>query len=111
MKISQFIILLAIIAIFTKTAFPQQNADTSKVLVTFNEPISHDGIFDIHNYQIYREDSTPIKIFKVGVAKGDKAIVLFTEKQTPNSKYKIFINNLKDKAGNLISESHRMAVY
>lgn len=111
MKIFHFIILLVIITVFTKTAFTQQNSDTSKVLVTFSEPISHDGIFDIHNYQIYREDSTPIKIFKVGVVKGDKVIVLFTEKQSPNFKYKIFINNLKDKAGNLISESHRMAVY
>ena len=111
MKISQFIILLVISVVFTNTSFTQQKSDTSKVLVTFNEPISHDGIFDIHNYQIYKDDSTPVKIFKVGVAKGDKTIVLFTEKQAPDSKYKIFINNLKDKSGNLISESHKMAIY
>jgi hypothetical protein len=111
MKIFKFFILFAFVVIYSNASYCQQQSDTSKVLVTFTEPMSHDGIFDINNYQIYKDGSTPIKIYKVGIAKGDKVIVLFTEKQPPNTSYKIIINNLKDKSGNLISESHKMALY
>ncbi len=92
-------------------AYAQQVSDTSKVLIRFNEPMSHDGIFDIQNYSIYRDESTPIAIYKVGVVPGDTAVVLFTEKYVPSTAYKIIINNLKDKAGNIISENHKMAFY
>jgi len=89
----------------------QQVTDTSKVLIRFNEPMSHDGIFDIHNYSIYRGDSTSISIYKVGVVPGDTAVVLFTEKYIPDASYKVIINNLKDKSGNVISQDHKMASY
>ncbi|MDP2365395.1 MAG: hypothetical protein Q8M94_16700 [Ignavibacteria bacterium] len=89
----------------------QQITDTSKVLVKFNEPMSRDGIFNTDNYVIYRNDTTPIAIYKVGIVPGDTAVVLFTEKHCPQSSYKIIINNLKDKSGNIISESHKMAFY
>ena len=81
------------------------------MLIRFNEPMSHDGIFDIKNYSIYRDESTLIAIYKVGVVPGDTAVVLFTEKYIPSTTYKIIINNLKDKAGNLISDNHKMALY
>jgi hypothetical protein len=106
-----FQILLFIIVVLSNLSFCQQQSDTSKVLLTFSKPMSYEGIFDIHNYHIYRDDYTQIRIFKVGVAKGDSIVVLFTEKQSPNSSYKIVINNLKDKSGNVISESHKTAVY
>ena len=89
----------------------QPRVDTSKVLLKFNEPMSHDGIFNINNYAIYREGTTPVEIFKVGVVPGDTAVVLFTEKQYPEFSYKIIVNNLKDKSGNLISKNHRLATY
>jgi hypothetical protein len=111
MKFSQFLILIFFIIAFSHSSFSQQQTDTSKVLLTFNEPMSRDGIFDIQNYHIYKDDLTPVKIYKVGVAKGDTLIVLFTEKQSPNSIYKVIINNLKDKSGNIISQSHNTAVY
>ena len=97
--------------ISTTDIFSQQRADTSKVLLQFNEPMSHDGIFNINNYSIYRDDTTPVEIFKVGVVPGDTAVVLFTEKQYPEFSYKIIVNNLKDKSGNLISKNHRLATY
>ena len=107
------IIIFACIILFLSSIeiFSQQKADTSKVLVKFNEPMSHDGIFNINNYVIYRDEDTPVEIFKIGVVAGDTAVVLFTEKQYPQYSYKIIINNLKDKSGNIISKSHKMAFY
>jgi len=86
-------------------------ADTSKVLVKFNEPMSREGIFNTDNYIIYRDDATPIAIYKVGVVAGDTAVVLYTEKYVPESSYKLIINNLRDKSGNIISENHQIAFY
>jgi len=85
--------------------------DTSKVLVKFNEPMSRDGIFDTNNYTLYQDNEIPIAIYKVGVVAGDTAVVLYTEKYNPQSSYRLIINNLKDKSGNVISESQKMAMY
>jgi len=107
--------LLFIITIFAAGFFcevhSQSVADTSKVLLRFNEPMSRDGIFDTSNYIIFNDDDTPVRIFKIGVVPGDSAVVLFTEKQIPNGKYKVIIKNLKDKSGNIISEDHNVAFY
>lgn len=112
MKLFHIIILFSSLIFIAATSYPQQQSgDTSKVLIRFSEPISREGIFDIRNYQIIKDDSTTIKIFKVGVANDDRFIVLFTEKQNPNSSYRVIINNIKDKTGHLISESHKTAIY
>ncbi len=107
-----FIILtLLLFAFIPVNLFAQQASDTSKVLVTFSEPMSLDGIFDVNNYSIYRDDNTPVTIYKVGVVRGDSVVVLFTEKQSKSKSYKLIINNLKDKSGNIISESRKMVTY
>lgn len=87
------------------------NPDTSKVLLKFNEPMSREGIFDINNYKIICEDNHELKIFKVGVVEGDTAVVLFTEKHQAGKAYRIKVSNLKDKAGNLISQENNYALY
>ncbi|MBK7630085.1 MAG: hypothetical protein IPJ23_05200 [Ignavibacteriales bacterium] len=107
-KISFFLLL---IVITSTNLFSQQQSDTSKVLVKFNEPMSREGIFNINNYVIYRDEATPIAIYKVGIVPGDTAVVLYTERYIPQSSYMIIINNLRDKAGNIINESHKMAFY
>lgn len=107
-----FIILtLLLFAFIPVNLFAQQASDTSRVLVTFSEPMSLDGIFDVNNYSIYRDDNTPVRIYKVGVVRGDSVVVLFTEKQSKSKSYKLIINNLKDKSGNIISESRKMVTY
>ena len=110
-KLFQILFTCLFVIIFTNKLAAQQQDDTSKVLVKFNEPMSHEGIYDIDNYLILRDETTPVEIFKVGVVPGDTAVVLFTEKYQPQSSYTIIINNLKDKSGNVISESHKMAFY
>jgi hypothetical protein len=111
LKLFQIFILLVLFASSSHELFAQQKADTSKVLVKFNEPMSRDGIFNIDNYEIYKDEATPIAIYKVGIVAGDTAVVLYTEKHLPQSSYKIIINNLKDKSGNVISENHKIAFY
>lgn len=111
LKLFQISILLILFISSFSELFAQQMADTSKVLVKFNEPMSRDGIFNTDNYMIYRDDNTPIAIYKVGIVAGDTAVVLYTEKYVPHSSYKIIINNLRDKSGNLISENHKVAFY
>ncbi len=110
-KIFQVLLFIICFSIFSNLTFAQHLSDTSKVLLSFSEPMSHEGIFDTNNYQILKDDAILIKIFKVGVAAGDSLIVLFTEKQPPKSSYRIIINNLRDKAGNIISENHKMVGY
>ena len=105
------IIIFTLVLSYSQDTYSQQTSDTSKVLVKFNEPMSRDGIFDINNYVIYKDEATQIAIYKVGIVPGDTAVVLFTEKHFPQSTYKIIINNLKDKSGNLISENHKIAFY
>ena len=105
------IISFLIVSGFSGVVYSQSINDTSKVLLRFNEPMSREGIFDTTNYLIFKEDNTPIRIFKVGVIPGDSAVVLFTEKYIPNGKYRVIINNLKDKSGNIISENHNVAFY
>ncbi len=107
-----FIILtLLLFAFISVNLLAQQASDTSKVLVTFSEPMSLDGIFDVNNYSIFRDDNTPVRIYKVGVVRGDSVVVLFTEKQSKSKSYKLIISNLKDKSGNIISESRKMVTY
>lgn len=110
-KLFQVSILLVLFNSLSPELFAQQITDTSKVLVKFNEPMSRDGIFNTDNYIIFRDDETQIAIYKVGVVEGDTAVVLFTEKHFPESSYKLIINNLRDKAGNIISENHKLAFY
>jgi len=105
------IIFCTLVIFYTTDIYPQQIPDTSKVLVKFNEPMSRDGIFNIDNYEIYKDEAIQIAIYKVGIVAGDTAVVLYTEKHIPQSSYKIIINNLKDKSGNVISENHKIAFY
>ncbi|MEO8232228.1 MAG: Ig-like domain-containing protein [Ignavibacteriota bacterium] len=111
LKLFQISLLLILFTLSSPELFAQQTTDTSRVLVRFNEPMSRDGIFNPDNYTIFRDDSTPIAIYKVGVVPGDTAVVLYTEKHIPQSSYKIIVNNLRDKTGNMISENHKIAFY
>ena len=111
LKLFQVSIFLVFFVSSSPELFAQQMADTSKVFVKFNEPMSRDGIFNTDNYTIFRDDEIPIAIYKIGIVDGDTAIVLYTEKHFPQSTYKLIINNLRDKAGNIISENHKLAFY
>ena len=111
LKLFQIYFLLVLLTFLSPQLFAQQISDTSRVLVKFNEPMSRDGIFNTDNYTIFRDDETQIAVYKVGVVAGDTAVVLYTEKYVPESSYKLIINNLRDKAGNIISENHKLAFY
>jgi hypothetical protein len=97
--------------IIQTTEYGQQNDDTSQVKLTFSEPMSRTGIFDVNNYLVLKDLVTPVQVYKVGIAQGDSVVVLFTEKYSETSTYKVIVNNLKDLAGNLINREFNFAFY
>jgi hypothetical protein len=97
--------------IIQTTVYGQQNDDTSRVQLTFSEPMSRAGIFNVSNYLVLKDLVTPVQVYKVGIADGDKVVVLFTEKYSPSSTYKVIVNNVYDRAGNLINREFNFAFY
>lgn len=97
--------------IIQTTAHGLQNNDTTQVMLTFSEPMSRAGIFDVSNYLVLKDLVTPVEVYKVGIASGDSIVVLFTEKHSPTSTYKVIVNNLRDLAGNLINRQFNFAFY
>ena len=49
LKLFQISFLIILLVLSSPELFAQQMADTSKVLVKFNEPMSRDGIFNTDN--------------------------------------------------------------
>jgi hypothetical protein len=97
--------------IMQTTVYGQQNDDTSRVQLTFSEPMSRAGIFNASNYLVLKDLVTPVQVYKVGIADDDKIVVLFTEKYSPSSTYKVIVNNVYDRAGNLINREFNFAFY
>jgi hypothetical protein len=98
------IILLVLISILVMpTTLAQSDEVAYKILITFSEPMSKDGIFDINNYEVLANDIVPVKIYKVGVVEGDTAVVLYVEKIYEWKTFTIKVTNVKDLAGNTIN--------
>lgn len=97
--------------IIQSTTYGQQNNDTSRVQLTFSEPMSRTGIFNVSNYLVLKDLVTPVRVYKVGISSNDTIVVLFTEKYSPSSTYKVIVNNLRDRAGNLINREFNFAFY
>ncbi len=101
-----------LIALFIVTiSFPlsAQLLSSSKILLTFSEPMSRENIFNPANYIVTANDNIPVEIIKVGLVKGDSSVVLFFNKEDGWQSFKITVQNLKDKAGNFISNEKNFA--
>ena len=85
------------------TTLAQSDEVAYKILITFSEPMSKQGIFDINNYEVLANDIVPVKIYKVGVVEGDTAVVLYVEKIYEWKTFTIKVTNVKDLAGNTIN--------
>ncbi len=96
--------LLVTLLIFT-ISFPvsAQLFSPSKILLTFSEPMSRENIFDPANYAVTANNNISVEVIKVGIVKGDSAVVLFFDKKDEWISFKIIVHNLKDRAGNLIN--------
>ncbi len=102
---------LLIILFIVTISFPvsAQLLSPSKILLTFSEPMSRESIFDPANYQLIANDNILVEVIKVGVVKGDSAVVLFFDKDEEWISFQITVHNLKDKAGNLINADKNVA--
>ena len=79
LKVTLILLLILLSIIAMPSTLEQSDEDSYMILVTFSEPMSKDGIFDINNYEILANDIVPVKIYKVGVVEGDTAVVLYVE--------------------------------
>jgi uncharacterized membrane protein len=103
-------ILLVILLIMTiSTQVSAQLLSPSKILLTFSEPMSRESIFDPDNYKVIANNEIVVKVIKVGIVKGDSAVVLFFDKEEHWSSFQITVINLKDKAGNPINADKNAA--
>ena len=108
-KVPILISLLLVTFFATQTSLAQSDGDAYKILVSFSEPMSKDGIFDINNYEVIANGNEQVKIYKVGVVEGDTAVVLYIESNYEWKTFKIYVSNLKDLAGNLINDDRNFA--
>jgi len=104
---TELLVTLLIVVI----SFPvlAQVASPSKILLTFSEPMSRETIFDPANYKVTANENILVEVIKVGLVKGDSAVVLFIHKEDDWLSFKITVHNLKDKAGNFISDEKNYA--
>ena len=108
-KVFIIIILILLSILATPNSLAQSDDDAFKILVTFSEPMSKDGIVDINNYEVIANGNEQVKIYKVGVVEGNTAVVLYIENNHEWKTFKIYVSNLKDLAGNLINDERNFA--
>ena len=108
-KVAIIILLILLSILVMPTTLAQSDEDAYMILVTFSEPMSKDGIFDINNYEILANDNVPVKIYKVGVVENNTAVVLYIEKNSEWKNFTIKVSNLKDLAGNLLNYNKNFA--
>jgi len=108
--IPRYKILLVILLIMAISSLVSaQLLSPSKILLTFSEPMSRESIFDPANYKVTANNNILVKVIKVGLVKGDSAVVLFFDKEENWLSYQITVINLKDKAGNPINADKNVA--
>ena len=108
-KVSLIILFVLLSILVLPTTLAQSDEDAYMILVTFSEPMSKEGIFDINNYEVLADDSVAVNIYKVGVVEGDTAVVLYIEKNGEWKNFTIKVSNLKDLAGNLLNYNKNFA--
>ena len=104
------LILLTLFAFLaTPASLAQSDENNSMLLITFSEPMSKEGIFDINNYEVIANGNEQVRIYKVGVVEGNTAVVLYIKKNYEWKTFTIKVSNLKDLAGNTISYKKNFA--
>ncbi len=61
-KVTIIILLILLSILVMPTTLAQSDEVAYKILITFSEPMSKDGIFDINNYEVLANDIVPVKI-------------------------------------------------
>ncbi|MEO8231055.1 MAG: hypothetical protein ABI638_02150 [Ignavibacteriota bacterium] len=103
----ELFVMILIVALSSSVS--AQLESSSKILLTFSEQMSRENIFDPVNYKLIANENIPVEIIKVGLVKGDSAVVLFFYKENYWFGFQITVQNLKDKAGNFINNEKNFA--
>ncbi len=104
-------LLVTLFIVMMSFLISAQQASPSKILLTFSEPMSRETIFDPGNYSVIANVNIPVEVIKVGLVEDDSAVVLFIYKEKDWHTFQITVHNLKDKAGNLISDEKNYAEF
>jgi hypothetical protein len=81
------------------------------VLVTFSEPMDRPTLFNVENWTVYDESLSPVNINRIGVADNDSLVVVYLPFLSYKTNFIVRVMNVKDKAGNLISEHNSAWFY
>lgn len=81
----------------------------SIILITVSGPMSKANIFDLGNYKVTANKNISVEVIKVGLVKGDSAVVLPIHKKDDRGSFQTTMYNLKDKSGNLINVERNYA--
>lgn len=79
------------------------------IILKFSEPMDKQTLLLKSNYNLFNETFNSITINKIGVVEGDSAVIIFTDFLSYKTNFIIRVQNVKDKAGNLIHEDHDSA--
>lgn len=86
-------------------------AQEQKILLKFSEPMEKQGLLLKSNYSLFDGSMNTITINKIGVVQGDTAVVIFTNFLNYKTNFIVRVQNVKDKAGNLINEHNSAWFY
>lgn len=88
-----------------------QNCDSAKTVFIkyiYSEQMDTAGLRDVNNYSI--KDITEIPIVDIVTVTETDSVVFIKTKLFMDRKYLVEVNNVKDKAGNLINPEHNTAL-
>lgn len=104
MKLLNFILFTLIFCLYA-------TAQEQKIILRFSEPMDKETLLLKSNYNLFDESMNAITINKIGVVQGDTAVVIFTDFLNYKTNFVIRVQNVKDKAGNLINEQNSAWFY
>lgn len=96
-------ILIALLFVITIYAQEQE------IEVKFSEPMDRVSLFNVNNWHIYDSNLNEIPIKKIGVAEGDTIAILYTPFLDYKTNFTVRVNNVKDKAGNIVNPIYNSA--
>lgn len=87
------------------------SAQEQKIILRFSEPMDKQTLLLKSNYNLFDESMNAITINKVGVVQGDTAVIIFTNFLNYKTNFVVRVQNVKDKAGNLINQQNSAWFY
>ena len=86
-------------------------AQTKYLMIQFSEPMDSASVATITNYSVLTYELESLPITRVRVSTSDSLVVLDVQDVAYKTNYIVIVENVKDKAGNLIDPEHNRALF